>query len=474
MKELTNKIEKIYKNWCNENATEITALPESGSYRKYYRVKSKNYKAIAVFNTDKKENIAFLEFSKHFFSKNLPVPEIYKVDLENNLYLQTDLENTTLFSYIESVRTGVEFPEKLITTYKKVLDGLIKFQIEGSKDFDYSYCYPRSAFDKQSMMWDLNYFKYYFLKLAKIPFDEQSLETDFLKFCDFLLKADTDYFLYRDFQSRNIMINNDKAYFIDYQGGRRGALQYDLASLLYDAKANIPQQIRNELREYYILQLETYINIDKEKFNNYYFAYVLIRIMQAMGAYGFRGFYEKKTHFLQSIPFAIENIKYLLETVKLDIEIPELWKVLNLLTESDELKKFKNTDKKLTVNIMSFSYKKGLPEDKNGNGGGFIFDCRAIHNPGRYKQYANLTGRDKEVIDFFEKENEMPQFLEDVYNIVDKSVEKYIQRGFSNLMVSFGCTGGQHRSVYSAEQLKKYLKKKYNLNVIVEHREQDF
>ena len=474
MQKLNNQISKLYKTWCNEDALEITVLPESGSYRKYFRVKSKNHKAIAVYNEDKKENIAFLEFSKHFFNKNLPVPEIYAIDLENNLYLQTDLDDTTLFAYIESVRTGVEFPEELFTTYKKVLDGLIKFQIEGSKGFDYSYCYPREAFDKQSMMWDLNYFKYYFLKLAKIPFDEQRLENDFLKFCDFLLEADTDYFLYRDFQSRNVMLKNKEPFFIDYQGGRKGALQYDLASLLYDAKANIPQQVRNELRKYYISQLENYINIDKEKFNNYYFGYVLIRIMQAMGAYGFRGFYEKKTHFLQSIPFAIENIKYLLETVNFDIDIPELLKVLNLLSESEELKKFKNPEKKLTVSIMSFSYKKGLTVDESGNGGGFIFDCRAIHNPGRYEKYVNLTGRDKQVIDFFEKENEMSEFLNDVYSIVDKSVEKYIQRSFSNLMVSFGCTGGQHRSVYSAEQLKKHLEKKYSINVVISHREQNF
>jgi len=474
MEQLNNKIRNLYKTWCSEEVIKITALPESGSYRKYYRVQSENYKAIAVYNTDKKENIAFLEFSKHFFNKNLSVPEIYAVDLENNLYLQTDIGNTTLFSYLESERTGIEFPDKLTTTYKKVLDGLLKFQIEGSKGFDYSYCYPRSAFDKQSMMWDLNYFKYYFLKLAKIPFDEEALENDFLKFCDFLLQADTNYFLYRDFQSRNIMLKNNEVFFIDYQGGRKGALQYDLASLLYDAKANIPQQVRNELKKYYILQLESYINIDKEKFNNYYFGYVLIRIMQAMGAYGFRGFYEKKTHFLQSIPFAVENIKYLLETVNLGIKIPELWKVLNLLTESNELKKYKNTEKKLTVNIMSFSYKKGLPEDKNGNGGGFIFDCRAIHNPGRYEQYANLTGKDKEVINFFEKEDEMLRFLEDVYSIVDKSVAKYIQRRFLNLMISFGCTGGQHRSVYAAEQIEKYLENKFSINVVVEHREQNF
>ncbi|MBN1250500.1 MAG: phosphotransferase [Bacteroidales bacterium] len=462
-----------YKSWCKEEVEEIITLPESGSYRKYFRVKSKSKNAIAVINMDKKENIAFLEFTKHFLTKKLPVPDIFASDIENNIYLQEDLGDVTLFSYIESVRTGVEFSEELINIYKKVIDGLINFQINGAKDFNYSFCYPRNAFDKQSMMWDLNYFKYYFLKLAKIPFDEQNLENDFQKFTDFLLEADTEYFLYRDFQSRNIMLKGNNVYFIDYQGGRKGALQYDLASLLYDSKANIPQQIRNELVKYYINKLSDY-NIDKEKFNNYYFAYVFIRIMQAMGAYGFRGFYEKKTHFLQSIPFAIENIKYLLETVTFNVEIPELLNVLNLLTQSEELMKFKNAEKKLTVNIKSFSYKKGLPEDKSGNGGGFIFDCRAVNNPGRYEKYVNLTGKDKEVIDFFEQEEEMTEFLENVYSIVNQSVKKYIKRGFSNLMVSFGCTGGQHRSVYSAEMLKKHLEKNYNINIEIQHREQNF
>ncbi|MEN8121262.1 MAG: RNase adapter RapZ [Bacteroidota bacterium] len=470
-KVIKESISELFIKWSGEDVKEIKALPESGSYRKYFRVLGNSKSAIAVYNDDKKENLAFLQFSKHFKNKNLPVPEIFAENLTENIYLQEDLGETTLFAFITEKRPGVEFTDELTNIIKKVLDQLVKFQVLGANNFDYSYCYPRSAFDKQSMMWDLNYFKYYFLKLAKIPFDEQDLESDFLKFSDFLLEADNKYFLYRDFQTRNIMIRDGEPYFIDYQGGRQGALQYDLASLLYDAKADIPQENRNELRKYYIEKLSEYQVVDKEKFNNYYFGYVLIRIMQAMGAFGFRGFYEKKVHFLQSIPFAIQNLEYLLDTVQLPVEFPELMKVLRSLTKSEELKKFKNPKRRLTVTITSFSYKKGLPVDLSGNGGGFIFDCRAVHNPGKYEKYLELTGRDQDVIDFFEKENEMHLFLASAFRMVDQSVDKYLKRRFTNLMVSFGCTGGQHRSVYSAESLSTHLKDNFDVEVVLQHRE---
>lgn len=471
---MKNKIERdiatLFKGWSREDVIHSEVLPESGSYRKYFRLSGSTKQCIAVYNHDEKENHAFLKFSKHFKSKNLPVPTILAENRENFIYLQSDLGNTTLYDHLENVRTGIDFPESLVDLYKRVIDNLLQFQVRGSEGFDYSLCYPRAAFDKQSMMWDLNYFKYYFLKLAKIPFYEQELEDDFQRFTDFLLEADTHYFLYRDFQSRNIMIKDSEPYFIDYQGGRQGALAYDLASLLYDSKADIPQETRNELRKYYIDKLPDY-QIDKDSFERYYFGYVFIRIFQAMGAYGFRGFYEKKTHFLQSIPYAIQDLEYLINTVELPVKLPELWKVLHALTQSEELMKFKNPDKKLTVNIFSFSYKKGLPSDEMGNGGGFVFDCRAIHNPGRYEQYFKLTGRDREVIDFFEKDGEMDVFLSSVFSIVENSVEKYQKRNFSSLMVSFGCTGGQHRSVYAAERLLAHLKQEYDINIVLNHRE---
>jgi aminoglycoside/choline kinase family phosphotransferase len=473
VKNIKENIKELFEIWSGESTKSLEALPESGSYRRYYRVYGSKKQCIAVYNEDKKENTAFVEFSKHFYSKGLSVPAILAEDKDNFIYLQNDLGDTTLFEFIENVRKGIIFPDELVDLLKKVLDELIRFQVLGTEGLDYSVCYPRAAFDKQSMMWDLNYFKYYFLKLAKIPFYEQDLEDDFQKFTDFLLKADANYFLYRDFQSRNIMIKDGKPYFIDYQGGRRGALAYDLASLLYDAKADIPQEIRNELRKYYISRLADY-GIDGEAFERHYFGYVLIRIMQAMGAFGFRGFYEKKTHFLQSIPYAVQNLEYLLDTVNLPIEVPELWKVLRSLTLSEELMKFKDTSGKLTVNVFSFSYKKGIPKDESGNGGGFVFDCRSIHNPGRYEQYFKLTGKDKDVIDFFEKENEMEDFLQNVFPLVDNSVNNYSRRNFKNLMVAFGCTGGQHRSVYAAERLAVHLKKKFDIEVVVTHREQSF
>ena len=379
----------------------------------------------------------------------------------------------TLFSIISKVRKDENFPQELISYYKKVIEQLPQFQVKAGKDLDYSVCYPRSAFDEQSMMWDLNYFKYYFLKLARVQFGEQNLEDDFRRLCDFLLQADDEYFLYRDFQSRNIMIFKNEPYFIDYQGGRKGALQYDLASLLHDAKANIPQQVREELLQHYIEVVNNILPVNEKEFIKYYYGFVLIRILQAMGAYGYRGFYERKEHFLQSIPYALKNLKWILENNYFPVRLKSLFTVLSQLIESKELKKYEKnkSTNTLTVTINSFSYFKGIPEDETGNGGGFVFDCRGINNPGREEQFRLLTGKDKEVIEFLQTKSEVGKFLEDVYSLVDHSVNNYIERMFTNLVVNFGCTGGQHRSVYCAEQLAKHLKEKYNIKVIVNHKE---
>lgn len=465
----------LFEKWAGENYKEFTELPPSGSYREYYRITSENNSVIGVYNSDKKENIAFLTFTDHFYAKGLAVPKILSIDEENDIYLEEDLGDTTLFKYLTDVREGENFPEELVGIYKKVLTELPKFQIEAGTGLNYDVCYPRASFDKQSMMWDLNYFKYYFLKLAKIHFDEQALENDYQVFTDYLLKAETKYFLYRDFQSRNIMLKDGEPYFIDYQGGRKGALHYDLASLLFDGKADIPHNVRSELLHHYMRELKKHIDFDEASFLQFYYGYVLIRIMQAMGAYGFRGFYEKKEHFLASIPFAIENLKWLLSVVSLPIEIPTLISVLESLTESEELKKFGKKKKTYNLNlkISSFSYKKGLPADDSGNGGGYIFDCRAIHNPGRYDQYKLLTGKDAPVIRFLEEDSKVDEFLEHVYALVENQIKVYQARKFTNLMVSFGCTGGQHRSVYCAEKLANYLKEIPNLNIDLSHREQD-
>jgi hypothetical protein len=321
------------------------------------------------------------------------------------------------------------------------------------------------------MKWDLSYFKYYFLKLAQIDFDEQALEDDFQAFTDFLLKAPRDYFLYRDFQSRNIMISNDKLYFIDFQGGRKGALQYDVASLLYDAKAGIPVEIREELLEHYIQNLKKYFSIDPAEFKSLYYGYVLIRIMQAMGAYGFRGFYEKKAHFLASIPYALQNMKEVLSFLELPMKLPTLIPVLKKLTESQRLMEIGTSRNKLKVSINSFSYKRGIPVDETGHGGGFAFDCRALENPGRYEQYKKHTGKDLRVIEFLKKDEDVQRFITNVTQIIEISIDNYLKREFNNLMINFGCTGGQHRSVFMAEYFAEYLRNKYNVNVALRHRE---
>jgi len=467
-----NEIIQLFENHFNEKAESVEMLPASGSYREYCRLFSSSKTVIGAFNADIKENTAFLSFSYHFKINDLPVPEVFAVSADLKKYLLEDLGDITLFDFLSSVREKEGFSENIISEYKKVLKVLPKIQVVAGKDLDYSVCYPRSAFDKTSMMWDLNYFKYYFLKLAKIQFDEQALEDDYQAFCDYLLSADSNYFLYRDFQSRNVMLKNGEVYFIDYQGGRRGALQYDLASLLYDGKADIPQFVRQQLFDFYITELKKYIPVNDTDFTAYFKGFVLIRIMQAMGAYGFRGFYEKKEHFLKSIPFALKNLGILLEDLALPVKLPELLNVLNQLIHSEVLKEIGQTKSNLTVTVSSFSYKNGYPAENSGNGGGHVFDCRALNNPGRYPEFKNLTGKDLEVQEFLEQKSEIGIFLNAVKIIVDQSVKTYLERNFTNLSISFGCTGGRHRSVYSAEKVAEHLRNNFPVNVVVIHREQ--
>lgn len=468
-----NEIIQLFEHQFGESVETFEMLPQSGSYREYCRLGNAKRTVIGAMNNDVKENTAFLSFSNHLFHKWIKVPEIYTVSSDLKKYLLEDLGDTTLFAFLSKTREVEGFSENIINKYKKVLIALPKIQIIAGKEIDYSVCYPREAFDKQSMMWDLNYFKYYFLKLAKISFDEQALEDDFQLFSNYLLSASSNYFLYRDFQSRNVMLKNEEVYFIDYQGGRRGALQYDLASLLYDGKADIPERIRQQLYAFYIDELKKYMKVDEEKFAAYFKGFVLIRIMQAMGAYGFRGFYEKKEHFLKSIPYALKNLDLLLNNLDLPVELPELVSVLRKLTQSEVLRDIGKSDSDLTVRITSFSYKKGIPDDPSGNGGGYVFDCRAINNPGRYDEYKKFTGKDLKVQEFLEQKSEMGLFLDAAKKLIEQSVKVYLERGFTHLTISFGCTGGQHRSVYSAEKISEYLQNNYPVNVVLIHREQD-
>ena len=468
------RLQQLFEDWAGEPPSLVLPLAPSGSARIYYRLQSATRSAIGAYNPDLRENTAFVRFSQHFHQKGLPVPEIFAENLEQHIYLQEDLGFTTLYSYL--LKKDDYFPDYLIRIYKRTVEQLARLQIMGSEGLDYSLCYPRADFDRQSMQWDLNYFKYYFLRLAGAVFDEQALENDFNKLSEFLLEAPSDYFMFRDFQTRNIMIKAGEPYFIDYQGGRRGALQYDLASLLFQAKANIPDDIRLELLNHYIEVASRLVPIDREQFVQQYYGFALIRCVQVLGAYGFRGLYERKEHFLQSIPYAIRNLKWLLDHEKLTIELPALRASANQIIQSKKFEPFdkiKASSSFLQVRIASFSYKSGIPEDPSGNGGGFVFDCRFINNPGRYEPYKKLTGRDEAVINFLKHHSQMDRFLDDVFRIVDRAVEDYIERSFTDLQISFGCTGGQHRSVFAAEQLARHLTDKYGLQLHLTHIEQE-
>jgi aminoglycoside/choline kinase family phosphotransferase len=476
-------VEQIFKRLFRQHFGRLPAsilqIEGDGSSRSMYRLIGDDMEtAVAVCGPDRDENRAFLAFTRAFRSIDLPVPEIYGADEESGIYLEEDLGDTTLFEAVRMARLAepeAAFPQAMIPVYERILEILPRFQVEGGRVVDYSVAYPRAAFDRQSIMWDLNYFKYHFLKLAFVPFNEARLEKDFRRLTTFLLGADTKHFLYRDFQSRNVMLRDGEPWFIDYQGGRRGALQYDLASLLYDPKVGIPEELRERWIDRYLDHLHGYLpRVDRARFRQHFRGYVLVRILQAMGAYGYRGFFERKPRFLQSVPGAIRNVERLLQTGFVAVEVPELREVLERICASTALRR--TTPQPLpglTVRLGSFSYKGGYPQDESGHGGGFVFDCRAVHNPGRYPEYAPLCGCDEPVISFLEGMPETDEFWENVRDLVDRQVGVYLTRGFNSLSVHFGCTGGQHRSVYFAERLAAYLRRNYpSVNVLLSHREE--
>jgi aminoglycoside/choline kinase family phosphotransferase len=466
-------LQKLFERHFHTAAAQVQPLQGQlgGSGRNIIRLSAGRQSAIGILYNVREENIAFLEFSRHFRKHGLPVPEIYAEDLDHGAYLEEDLGDTTLFEFLSKHRTGENIAPDVVEAYRKVVAVLPRFQIEAGRDLDYKVCYPRGSFDRQSIFWDLNYFKYYFLRLAGIPFNEQALEDDFDSLTNFLLSANCDYFLYRDFQSRNIMLKGGQPFFLDYQGGRKGALQYDIASLLYDAKADLPPELRQELLDLYIDKVGGFIDVSRGAFLRHYYAFVYVRILQALGAYGFRGFYERKAHFLQSVPYALKNLRWLLHNVKLPIALPTLMEAFNSMLASEKLQGVASEADNLTVRIFSFSFHRGWPKDESGNGGGFVFDGRSLPNPGREERFKPLTGKDAPVIDYLNQQESVHQFLAGVMSLVDASVSNYQQRGFKHLMVSFGCTGGQHRSVYLAEQLAKRLRGRNGVEVVVRHRE---
>ncbi len=459
----------LYKNLVGKEPDEVVEMPASGSNRRYFRLKG-TPTLIGVLGECLEENKAFLYMDRHFVSKGLPVPKVLAQSDDCMAYLQEDLGDTILFNSIEKGRKTRVFSDEEKKLLSATIKQLCEFQFLGADGMDFSYCYPASEFNRRSIFWDLNYFKYCFLKATGLEFSESKLEDDFQRLADVLLRSSSATFMYRDFQSRNVMIKDGKPWFIDFQGGRKGPFYYDVASFLWQAKANFPDSLREQLINEYIKALRKYKPVDEEYFHSQLRHFVLFRTLQVLGAYGFRGYFEKKPHFMQSVPFAINNLRNLLK--KPYVEYPYLNQVLNQLVNmtqfTDEIRKHS-----LTVKVMSFAYKKGVPNDPSGNGGGFVFDCRAVNNPGKYDRYKPFIGLDQPVIEFLENDGEILTFLDHAYALVDASVKRYIERGFTNLMVCFGCTGGQHRSVYSAQHTAEHIHKKFNVKVELVHREQN-
>lgn len=463
----TEKLRRLFELKFNEQAIQTEQLEQSGSERIYFRLTGKKNKAIGAFNNNTSENDAFFSFTESFYNSGIPVPEIIGIDKDRKHYLISDLGNTTLFEHLCKMNYS---PQALCYVKKAILE-LLNIQLNGKKIIDFSKAYPREYFDRQSIMWDLNYFKYNFLKITQTNFDEQALEDDFENLADELLKAPTGYFMYRDFQTRNIIINNEDLSFIDYQGGRKGPLQYDLASILFSPKTGLNNIQRETLLEIYLNELNNKQKIDREKFVNHFYLFALLRILQALGAYGLRGIVERKPGFKKSIPAAIQNLTFLFDNKINEQQFPEIRKCTKELQKKYFPNEQQTINKSLTIRVSSFSYKNGYPEDPSDNGGGFVFDCRGLPNPGRLTEYKKLSGTDKKVIEYLEKYKEVINYTKNVEKLVMPTIENYVERGFEHLCVSFGCTGGQHRSVYNAEVFARTIQNKYPINVVLIHTE---
>ncbi|MEO6135099.1 MAG: RNase adapter RapZ [Ginsengibacter sp.] len=475
MDTISENIKAFFQSFSSEEITSFEKLPKSGGDRIYFRVTTPTKSYIITYNENISENDAFLHFTEHFHKINAPVPVILLKHPDGKMYVQQDFGTVSLLNELEKHGQN----DYVFSLFQKSLKSLAALQIGGIKEFDFSFCLTSAEFGKQAIMSDLLYFKYYFLDTLKIPYDKEKLIENFETLSSYLSHANHKYFMFRDFQSRNVYVQDDEVHFIDYQGGMKGALQYDVASLLWQARANLTEDWKNNLLEYYMDCVSEFLGepIDKIEFVNQYNGYVLIRLMQVLGAYGFRGLFERKAQFLTSIPLALTNLKWFAANKKMGVSLPEYDRVVQLIVKDEVVNRFKpiqaNDDTSLIVIINSFSFiKSGYPTDSGKNGGGFVFDCRGLLNPGRFEEYKTLTGRDKPVIDFLEQQTKMPEFLNGVFNSVDISVEDYITRNFSSLMINFGCTGGQHRSVYAADALARYLRNKYNVKVELNHLEQ--
>jgi RNase adapter protein RapZ len=481
MLQIIDQVKKLYKEWKGKEPASLDVLPISGSERRYFRLHSDQDSVIGTYGANVKENETFIYFSKHFRKKELSVCNILTVSDDWTVYLQEDFGDFSLLDKLETLG----YTDDVYQLFKLSLEKLADLQVSGDEGLNYNFCLTNKEFGKQAIMADLLYFKYYFLDALRRPYDKQKLLDDFEALSNYLTHTEYKYFMFRDFQSRNILISpsNDRGlgevHFIDYQGGMKGAPQYDVASMLWQARANLPDDWKENLLDDYMNAFEHLIHapIDRNIFRSQYNGYVLIRLLQVLGAYGFRGLFERKAQFLTSIPLALNNLKSFLQDQSIGIAVPEFRKVLGICISEEVIGEFipLQADEKtpLVVRICSFSYRNGIPQDDSGNGGGFVFDCRGLLNPGRFEEYKALHGRDKSVIDFLEQRTKINEFLNSVFDIVDLTVEDYIRRGFESLTVNFGCTGGQHRSVYAADQLARHLKNKFKVKIDLKHCVQD-
>jgi len=476
MQQLVDAITSLYENWKGTAPEAVDVLPQSGSERRYFRLYGKDGPVIGTYGANIRENETFIYFSGHFREKQLAVPAIYCTSQDRQFYLQEDFGSVSLLNRLESEG----FTDTVYALFRQSLEALALLQVKGDEGLDYSRCLTNMEFGKQAIMADLLYFKYYFLDALRKPYDKQKLIDDFEALSTYLTHTEYKFFMFRDFQSRNIMVRDTgTVHFIDYQGGMKGAPQYDVASMLWQARANLPDAWKTGLLEEYLDAFEKILGqrVNRAVFQSQYNGYVLIRLLQVLGAYGFRGLFERKAQFLTSIPLALKNLKEFFHHQSIGITVPEFRKVLDMCVAEEVIRQFTPTQATeqtpLLVRISSFSYRKQIPEDKSGNGGGFVFDCRGILNPGRIEQMKTQTGRDKEVKDFLEQQTRMPQFLNSVFDIVDITVEEYIKREFESLVIHFGCTGGQHRSVYAADALARHLRNKFRVKIELNHIEQE-
>ena len=475
MELITTAIEQLFTSYKHETISRLEMLPQSGSDRQYFRIYTNSASYIATYNLNVKENNAFFSFTNHFFAAGLPVPTVYCINEEHTIYIQEDKGAESLLDKI--TQHGKD--DYVYGLYKKSLQQLVRMQVLGDRNFDYNWCLTAKAFGKQAIISDLLYFKYYFLDTLHIPYDKQALLDEFEILGNYLGQTAHQYFMFRDFQGRNILIKDEEVYFIDYQGGMKGALQYDVASLLWQAKAELSNEWKDSLLEYYMNEVEALLEkkLDRPAFVSQYNGYVLIRLLQVLGAYGFRGLFERKAHFLTSIPLALKNVQFFVNNKTIGLEMPVFEALLQQITSDEIVKRFTPIQAiettPLTVVINSFSYRKGIPACDNESGGGYVFDMRAIYNPGRFDEYKKLSGEDKPVQDFLEQRTKMNTFLNSVWDLIDVSIENYLERDFEHLSINFGCTGGQHRSVYAAEQTARHLRNKYKVKVVLSHTNQE-